>query len=405
MIGKTRRRRTAAMILFVSVALVSCSAQPTSSSPGDPADRTPSDAGASAKDPLASQPSVKWRARIGNSYVGTRSPVVAGRLVLALSDDNHVYALDRETGKTIWVQAPGGDQYLDSPVTDGKLLYLTGTNAVHALDLATGQQVWDFSPTVPGGGGLVLAQGRLIVGWSQGLVVYALDPSSGKVTWSWNAPKGSPGPMRVVGETVILSEADGSVDALDSKSGRVRWVSSPGPHTSRTLLAASPATVVLSSEPTDAQPSGGDISPYVSLVALDASDGDLRWSVPGVNSSSVVLTDKVLITGTGNGEPGAFPMRGVDPSNGQTLWEVLGSQQSPQVSTDEHRVYAWSTITSTTTDLLAIEPRSGQQRWEVQDVQQTDVGGGGGSSVVTVDGGMLFATNNWGEVLALQSSS
>ncbi len=70
----------------------------------------------STDDPLASRPAVKWRARIGNSYVGSHSPVVASSRVFATSDDDHVYALDRETGKTVWASAAGNDQYLSRAV-------------------------------------------------------------------------------------------------------------------------------------------------------------------------------------------------------------------------------------------------------------------------------------------------
>jgi outer membrane protein assembly factor BamB len=393
-----------ARVLLTSLAIAGCSTSPISSSPTNPAGRAQGAPVSSPADPLASQPSVKWRARIGTSGVGTRSVAVAGPLVFASSDDNHVYALSRDSGKTIWGQAPAGEQYLGSPVTDGKVLYVAGTKGVHALDADSGHPIWTFTLEEFGGGPLILTRGHLIVGAQQGLAVYALNASTGHLEWSWKASHGSPDTLRVVGKTAIVSEADGTVDALDSQSGEVRWVSSPPAKSSRTLLAASPSTVVLSAEPTNLQPSGGDISPYVSLVGLDASNGNTQWSVPGVNSSGAVLTDKVLVTGTGNGKPGAFPVRGVDPGTGRTLWELLASQQLPEMSTDGHRVYAWSTINSRTTDLLAIDPASGQQRWELRDVQQSDPGGGGNSEV-KIDGGMMFATDDWGEVVALQPAS
>ena len=131
------------------------------------------------------------------------APTIVGDLVYVAARDSHVlYALSRQTGKTVWTFTAGGR--IDSPPSFHQGLLLLGCRdgSVYALRADDGQLAWRFCdlPTRR----LIAADGQLESAWpvsgavmvrdgvayfaagrssflDGGIVVYGLDPSTGRV--------------------------------------------------------------------------------------------------------------------------------------------------------------------------------------------------------------------------------
>ena len=154
------------------------------------------------------------------------SPTVAGGVVYVGSNDNHVYALDAETGGLLW-SYDTGDWVQYSPTVSGGMVYLgalaEGDHRVHALDAMTGEVLWfaerpypftpEFTPAVAGD--KVYVPG----GFSE---FHALDASTGKVVWSFDTGIPVESPPTVIGGIVYLT-AFNTAQALDEATGALIW--------------------------------------------------------------------------------------------------------------------------------------------------------------------------------------
>ena len=87
------------------------------------------------------------------------SPTVTNGVVYAGSNDDHIYALDAETGALLWGFETGGG-IRSSPTVANDIVYVgSNDNHVYALDASTGDLLWShdtadwvqYSPTVKDG--------------------------------------------------------------------------------------------------------------------------------------------------------------------------------------------------------------------------------------------------------------
>ncbi len=180
------------------------------------------------------------------------------------SDDGNVYALDPETGRSIWrTPFETGDGVWSTPAVEGDVVYVTSLDQnLYALDAATGAELWSFRtgagvaspPVVNVEAGLVYVSGfdsrlRAIDTetheerwslkadnwfWTRPLVadgvlfagnldgnVYAVDALTGDPVWA--APFPTEGPVRsapvIAGGTLIVVDRDGNVYGIDPSDG------------------------------------------------------------------------------------------------------------------------------------------------------------------------------------------
>lgn len=89
---------------------------------------------------------LRWRFDTGN---WTPSFLGAGNVVYFSSANTRVFAVNADTGETLWIfDIPTGtfNYLLDAPLLlDGKLYFLTQQSDFFALDAATGQALWQVS--------------------------------------------------------------------------------------------------------------------------------------------------------------------------------------------------------------------------------------------------------------------
>jgi outer membrane protein assembly factor BamB len=128
---------------------------------------------------------ILWKSTAGC----VRAPTVTKDLVLAMSSNGVLTALDRKTGKTRWKSNVAGTSKMWGGVAaDGTTAYICGDDRLaHAVDLATGKTRWSEP-----------------MGW-----------------YLWGAPA-------VAGELVLLPTGNGRLIAAAAADGARRWVATLG---------------------------------------------------------------------------------------------------------------------------------------------------------------------------------
>jgi len=84
----------------------------------------------------------KWTTKLGGKLT---QPVSAnGKVYVASSDTNTLYALESSTGKVLWSYIAGSTIDSSPTIYKGLLLFGSGDGKVHCLDAASGELAWTF---------------------------------------------------------------------------------------------------------------------------------------------------------------------------------------------------------------------------------------------------------------------
>ena len=328
-------------------------------------------------DPPQAYVSLLWRNPTGGWVVN--APTVVDGAVYAGSDDNHVYALDAETGGLLW-SYDTGDWVQYSPTVSGGMLYLgalaEGDHRVHALDAMTGEVLWfaerpypftpEFTPTVAGD--KVYVPG----GFGE---FHALDASTGKVVWSFNTGTPVESPPTVIGGIVYLT-AFNTAQALDEATGALIWSYGTERFPARDFPAVVADNVYY-------------FSPDKHIYALDTATGEILWSYEAgmmINTAPVTAGGIVYV----GSESGRF--YALEAATGGLVWSresMAWALQSPTVG--DGVLY----VESSDGHLRALDAATGEEFWRFQK------GYFDGIPSYTVIGGVLYVGSLDGGVYAL----
>jgi outer membrane protein assembly factor BamB len=206
-------------------------------------------------------------------------------LVIEGTQNGHIFAVDAETGETMWTYDAGGEIAAAPSLAEGRLLALNARNQLVALDALTGKWIWQYSRdfpvglTIAGHSGITVKNGRAYVGFSDGFVV-AVGLEDGLLVWSRPITLASQGfadadatPVLAGGRLYAASVHDG-VHAINANTGEVIWQLRI-PNVLR--IAASRGYVYAVST--------------TKLTALDADSGKTVWTFaypPAIVSTPVV---------------------------------------------------------------------------------------------------------------------
>ncbi|MCA9530302.1 MAG: PQQ-like beta-propeller repeat protein [Myxococcales bacterium] len=229
-----------------------------------------------------------------------------GELYLA-DASGAVHALDAQTGKRLWrVDGVGGVG--NAPVLTADAVYIvTENDRVVALSRKDGSALWTYRRephagfSVAGHAGLTLSEGRLLTGFTDG-VVAALDASDGSVLWETDTSVDVPDrggvaarlvdvdttPV-VVGGSVYVASFDGGLYTLSFSNGTVE--ARDAARTGVTGITASRRWLILASAQTG-------------LTVLDRADGKVYWArtLPaGAPTDAVVTRRGVVLVGQSRG--------------------------------------------------------------------------------------------------------
>ncbi|MFA6334609.1 MAG: PQQ-binding-like beta-propeller repeat protein [Bacteroidales bacterium] len=156
------------------------------------------------------------------------TPAIAeGYLVIGSSDEN-IYCLDARLGELIW-KVKADKSVLASPAILKGIVYIGSSDGIfRAIELKTGNIAWTFDKIK----GFVEAKawvdkdGVYIGDWASTL--YAFNPKSGKLLWSWTNEKGrglSPAavwPVKANGKVFVVTP-ERMTHAIDAATGKEVW--------------------------------------------------------------------------------------------------------------------------------------------------------------------------------------
>ena len=253
------------------------------------------------------------------------------------------------------LSGPGERYGLSAPIVTSTTAVAVGPLKVLGFDVDTGRQTFavdrDFGP--PATAAAASVKGRTVIVYTEGFADEAPGSSPTPTTTAPTAtPSGAPAPatgpvdshvqafdlrtqeplwepiqldaasktgVTVVGETAYVGDTDGTVYAIDLRSGTVTWRGTVG-GTLNTPLAATPDLVVATVQ--------GEARTPPAVVALKASDGTQAWryasEAPGLISAPAVAGSLVYV-GLTDGT-----VRAVDLSAGTERWRTrLNAPVSP----------------------------------------------------------------------------
>jgi len=310
---------------------------------------------------------IRWRRQIrGTPRLDDGTLYVMGRLTL--------YALSPGDGSTQWTTEYSESDFderlcLQSDIAlDERRIYVPGCDGLRALGRSGGEQRWVVDSPLRQGVGV--GDGRVYANADD---LLAVESDTGEI--AWRADTGGDRlttPAATADGVVFTNRVDGVVTAFDG-DGERRWQHRTDTETRSPTVAGDTVYVATSTEPGR---SGR-------LLALDRSDGTVRWGVetpsPKRGTRPVVGDDAVYLGCSGRDHG---TLVALDRSDGGERWSFTDENSTvyePAVTADavyagsnDNHVYAFS--------------RSGEPRWQLET----------NSVVGTVVAGadFLYAANN-----------
>lgn len=172
----------------------------------------------------------QWSVNVGDGQgdkFNRLQAVLAGGRIYAASNDGRVYAVDAETGRTVWRQRI--DDLITGGVGFGNNIVLVGTenSGVVAFAADSGEILWEATVSSE-----VLSapvtNGRVVVVQSVDDNITGLNANNGQQLWIYEstAPelsvRGTSGP-RIVDNFVLAAFANGAVVSVAVDNGTLRW--------------------------------------------------------------------------------------------------------------------------------------------------------------------------------------
>ncbi|MFG2637575.1 serine/threonine-protein kinase [Streptomyces sp. NPDC048362] len=180
----------------------------------------------------------------------------------------------------------------------GRLLCLRSGSA-YALGLADGSRLWRRTIGGKDATGMpVLAGGSLLLPADGGRRVLALDPASGRLRWQ-RALAGDTG-TRIAGGMLLITGADGTLTAVEARTGHEAWHRRLPAHGTATLTPTTDGSLV------HAATTSAD-GAYTLVTTVETRTGAERWQarlrgalrpVGGQDGSLVLLSDDITAAAT-----------------------------------------------------------------------------------------------------------
>ncbi len=205
---------------------------------------------------------------------GFSGPVISNGIAYIGSLDKGLYAIDAHTGALIWTFSVTNYLYYNPVVADGIVYFIAeqrAGNALYALNAKTGKVKWLYSAKNMYTNGLIVYLNTVYINTNDGSID-ALDTQTGKIRWH---------SVVKVGGSAVPTLADGllfvaSIDTLyafDLKTGHVRWQYKAGGCLSPTGFVSTVAYGLV----------------YVSicsqLLAITEKTGKIQWSYTALRNT------------------------------------------------------------------------------------------------------------------------
>jgi outer membrane protein assembly factor BamB len=172
-----------------------------------------------------------WKRQVGS--ISSRPIVFRGRVYVG-TDDGSMVCLDAVDGEENWRYSTRGPVLQPPVVSDDLVLFSNEADHVYALDRETGKFRWQYKSETPeeftlrGHAGVAIDGELVFAGFADGTFV-ALRAATGSVAWI-KSLKGEAerfvdvdATPVVAGERVFASSSGGGVFALDKTTGLILW--------------------------------------------------------------------------------------------------------------------------------------------------------------------------------------
>jgi outer membrane protein assembly factor BamB len=274
---------------------------------------------------------LKWQLPIANGAEASAA-LIKDRLFFGASDGNF-YSIEASTGQIIWSFSTKSENLSEPLLHDGVVYFLAGTNVFYALDAASGKQLWLHSRqdtsqfSIRGGSKPALRNGVLFVGFSDGSVV-ALNSKTGNVIWENQLNRNKrfrdiDATPVVDGDQVYVPGYDDKLYCISAEKGEVLWKIDGGGYSGVTILG----------EYIFYPTSNGQI------LALKKTNGEKLWTYKlseGI-ATHVRVFKGILTFGESQGR-----LVFLDARTGKLLGDFdpgRGVMSSPEVDDKNNRVY------------------------------------------------------------------
>jgi outer membrane protein assembly factor BamB/predicted phosphodiesterase len=174
-----------------------------------------------------------WEKRSIKGYVETKPLVYENKIIFG-AWDNKLYALDKNTGKSVWTWEGPFKHPLYSPAACwpvaafGKIFVAAPDRNVSAIDAKNGETIWrtyqwKFRETIGAS-----EDGKYIFARSMtdSVIAFQSSASKAKVIWANNFGYGydiAPSMPMEKDDTVFWGTKNGLIIAADSKTGKLKW--------------------------------------------------------------------------------------------------------------------------------------------------------------------------------------
>lgn len=273
---------------------------------------------------------LQWR--FATEGDGISSPVVVGDRVYAGSGDGHLYALDRLTGATIWTFDARSAIHSSPAAENGLIFFATRDGGLVAVDAATGRHRWRVAtgPDKPLPWGhetgdyyiaspVLAGNGVVLFGAGDGSV-NALDEKTGKAIWRTDIGERIRSTPAVSEGVVFVGTVQGRLHALALKDGAPRWTfDTEGTKLDSSKFGYDRRTIQSSPAVANGVVYFGARDGWV--YAVGASDGKERWRYD--HHISWIITSPAVADGVvyDASSDGAF-VQALDATNGTERWRT-----------------------------------------------------------------------------------
>jgi len=164
--------------------------------------------------------------------------VVAGSYVFFGTENGKAYALNKDSGETVWESSLPGEVLSKPAVGEGRVVFHLGSGLIAGLNAQSGEQVWLHEEEVSllslrGTSTPVISNGGVFLGTASGKAI-VLIAEGGQLAWEerLSVPSGSTDLERLVdadgspvhvGTTLYIGTFNGEFSALDLNSGDILW--------------------------------------------------------------------------------------------------------------------------------------------------------------------------------------
>ena len=219
-------------------------------------------------------------------------PLVTDSQVFVGTADNHLYALDAETGELHWEFATEHSIWAQPVYAEGFVYVASLDNNVYALDPQTGNLKWETTLGGSIAGHPVLSEGLLYVP-SFDRQLHALDAQTGDEVWAADASNWIWGSPALGNGTVFFGDINGNVYAVSAQTGEQQWTAMADGAVQSVPLYEDGIVFV-----TSGQAEGDEAERHGELIAFDAETGNEMWrqeTAAPVFSSPVSVGDVIAI--------------------------------------------------------------------------------------------------------------